>query len=393
MISAIPIGKTESGKLEFKRRDARPIDIGREVVAFFNASGGQIWWGIREDAGKAAAEDPFSDGEARRRDLQNHLIDTIEPSPKIPEEVSIDLVAAVAHGQQVMVIKVQKARGDRAPVAQIKDNGRRYWLRVADRVRTMSRAEIARTFAESRQNRDAEDLVPKRLLDARERIQKEKRPCFWMKIQPVPELRLGQIDVDDDDLRKLLMDPAATSNRHGAWTFVRELQAPISNTRGIHTGSENDGYVEIQRDGAIEFRLPLDRLHWKGKEHEIWPFALLEFPVSLMRLGGRFIGGWCPDVASVLVDCAFVGLRGWSLREGSPLSPQFPMVATGPGNFSEDDLVPMLPFRFEREQIIDEPDRCGLRLITFVYEAFGYGAEAIPPEFDRLSGKLVIPAR
>ena len=59
---------------------------------------------------------------------------------------------------------------------------------------------------------------------------------------------------------------------------------------------------------------------------------------------------------------------------------------------SEDDLDPERPFRFERDELLLEPDRCGLRLLTYVYQAFGLESDAIPPEFDRQTGRLVIPS-
>jgi len=92
MNRAIPLGKREGEKLELKGPDSRPIDIAREVVAFLNAEGGELWWGVKETDGRSAATEPFQDGDARKRDLQNHLIDTLEPSPTIPEEVDIALV-------------------------------------------------------------------------------------------------------------------------------------------------------------------------------------------------------------------------------------------------------------------------------------------------------------
>lgn len=62
MTGTTPLGQVESVRLEFKGRDARPIDIGRAVVALLNASGGNIWWGVKAEGEKATAEEPFLDG-------------------------------------------------------------------------------------------------------------------------------------------------------------------------------------------------------------------------------------------------------------------------------------------------------------------------------------------
>ena len=208
-------------------------------------------------------------------------------------------------------------------------------------------------------------------------------------VQPVPEFEL---EPQDEALAELLTNPAATGNRrNSAWNFVLELSRPKLGRHGLRNGNDDDvGYIEVQRSGAVVFKIPLERLENLDHEHQIQPYALLEFPVSVIRLAAKVLERWGPDASVVLVDFAFVGLRGWSLRRGSPQSPSGRFGP--PPEFKEfDDLVPPKPFRFKREDLIEEPDRCGLRLITFVYEAFGHPAKDIPPELDPGTGTLVLP--
>jgi Putative DNA-binding domain len=380
MNRAIPLGKRESVKLEFKGPDSRPIDIAREVVAFLNAEGGELWWGVKEADGKAAATEPFQDGEARKRDLQNHLIDTLEPSPTIPGEVDIDLVPE--GDSSIIRIQVKPAPRGRSPVAQLKDHGRRYWLRVGDRVRMMSREEIRTKFTKGS---EASQEIEQQLLADREEVRIKKKPCLWLKIVPDAEMdiRFG------DEEKALLTDPAATGNRSSGWNFIRELGYPRPFARGLRLRDEFEE-VEMFGTGTIVLSATLARLHWKGGENEIWPFALVEYPVSVMRLAAKLFEKWGSDISEILVDFAFVGLRGWTLRGGSPSAPSGRFRS--PAVYEEDnDLNPPKPFRFTREEITTEPDRCGLRLITFIYRAFGYEESAIPPEFDRKTGVLVIP--
>jgi hypothetical protein len=168
------------------------------------------------------------------------------------------------------------------------------------------------------------------------------------------------------------------------------LSRPELRSNALRQGYDENECIEIDSSGGITFRIPLGRMHWKGQPREIWPFALLEFPVSVMRLAARVLERWGGAASQVLVDFVFVDLRGWSLRGGSPRSPSGRFRE--PSIFNEaDDLKPIRAFRFARAEAITEPDRCGLRLITFIYQAFGLGAEAIPPEFDRNSGVLAIP--
>lgn len=385
MSATIPLGKAESERLEFKGKDARPMDIAREVVAFLNARGGEIWWGIREEGGRATAEDALQDAEALKRDLINHLIDTIEPSPAIPGDVTLELVPAIGEGH-VMRIKVRELTGDRAPAAQFREQGRRYWTRVGDRLRIMSREEIAAKF---RETKPTTERVEDQLLDERRQVQLEKKPRFWMKIQPSHEWDWQAFDSNDPALRDLLMNPTASGNRRDGWNVLHELKEPKLRSNGVRHGYDDEEYVELQKTGSLELRVPLERFHWKGGERELWPYALLEFPVSLFRLASKFFETWgAEQTGEVLVDFTFVELRGWSLRRGSPRRPRYGLAPEIYGEF--DHLAPPKPFRFQREEVVAEPDRCGARVIAFVYEAFGYGEDAIPPELDREKGRLVI---
>jgi hypothetical protein len=56
-----------------------------------------------------------------------------------------------------------------------------------------------------------------------------------------------------------------------------------------------------------------------------------------------------------------------------------------------DDLAWEDPLVFSLQEVIEEPDRCGFRLVRRVYEAFGFYEDAIPKEFDRKTGRLVLP--
>jgi hypothetical protein len=386
MAGVIPLGKTESHKLEFKGRDARPLDIVREVVAFLNAAGGEIWWGIKAESDRATAEEPFPDGEARKRDLQNHLIDTIEPSPRIPGEVALELVPAQGDGF-VMRIRVRQLDPGRAPAAQLKNQGRRFWIRVGNRVRVMSREEIAAQFTTAREGPSRELQA---LLEDRTIVEQSERPCFWMKIQPLPGIPDGEFNLQDSALGELLTNPGATGNRNSGWNFVLELSRPRLGRGGLRNETDRDNYVEIKRSGAVVFRTRLERLENPGRDRprELLSYPVVEFPISVLRLAAKIIESWGPKVREVFVDFAFVGLRGWSLPWRSPLSPSSRFHV--PKRFEEDNLVPPQPFRFTRDELVQEPDRCGLRLITFIYEAFGYPADAIPPEFDQRIGTLTI---
>ena len=135
------LGKAESDHLEFKEAAAlrRPANIGREVVGFLNAGGGDIWVGVEEKDGRAVGFQPIADIERARSALLDHLIDTIEP-PFRSDEVDVKCEGDLIH--------VTVKKGMRLPYAQ-RDSGRRFWIRIDHRLREMSREEIGKEFAKA----------------------------------------------------------------------------------------------------------------------------------------------------------------------------------------------------------------------------------------------------
>jgi hypothetical protein len=62
MSRRIPLGETESQKLEFKGKDALKHlpNVSRAVVAMLNTAGGDIWIGLGEEQGRAVRVDAIS---------------------------------------------------------------------------------------------------------------------------------------------------------------------------------------------------------------------------------------------------------------------------------------------------------------------------------------------
>ena len=108
-----------------------------------------------------------------------------------------------------------------------------------------------------------------------------------------------------------------------------------------------------------------------------------------MRLARLVYEGELGHDDKVAADLMLLGLRGWSLRPNSPGG--FHRL-NSPHTFTDaTDLVWDKPLLFEAQELADEPDRCGYRLVERVYEAFGFRREAIPREFDEASGRLLLP--
>jgi len=388
----VPVGKREGLRLEFKGRDSlgEPASIGREVVAMLNAEGGEVWIGVEERDGCAAAIQGIAAPERAEAVLQDHLVDTIEPSP-LPDEVRLEQVSMP--GQEAVLVVLVNPQEGRRPYAQLKGGGRHYLVRVGARIRPMSREEILSRTGVPVGAGTQRNEARRRLLEEREEIQRESREVFWIQIRPGPPQR---IDLEDTRLLDYLRDPRRTGNRQAGWGFTNPYLEPQCKPHlGLLTlGVEDEGpQTEIRQDGSIVFSAPLESLRWKRQEREIWPFALLEYPVSLFRLASALYRDLPePDGGEVVADLVFVGLQDWVLK---PYSPDTVLYRVRSGaKFQEEDLLYPEPLVFHWREVLDEPDRCAFRLVERVYKAFfgaGYQDKIIPREYDRAAGRLVLP--
>ncbi|HVR97206.1 MAG TPA: ATP-binding protein [Thermoanaerobaculia bacterium] len=383
MAIEIPLGREEDDLLEFKSREAleTPEIIGREVVAMLNAKGGEIWIGLRDENHRAVAVEPISDPEAEKRRLLNSLLDSIQP----PIHGEMDIRGVEGDTGSILQIRVAP-QDNRRPYALMKRGGWHFLRRVGDRVVPMTREDIARLFmgANSSQESRQEQAFAK-VLAARNELQRRREEIFCLRIEPTVEL---DIDLHDRQLEELLHDPRISGNRSAGWSFT-EFQCRPEIRQG-RLRVEDILSLEIRRDGGLTFTTPLSSLHWKGEEQEIWPFALLELPISAFRVA-REVYRTQPKLgpeAGVVADLILVGLKGWKLRYGSPGRWSARSLKT----FLEtDDFFLDRPLLFQGNEIETEPDRCGYRLVERIYEAFGYRRDAIPQEFNQETGRLVLP--
>jgi len=380
----------EGQRLEFKGRDALddPSGIARVVVAMLNADGGEVWIGVEEREGRAFAPQEIPEPGLAERSLRDYLVDTIEPSPR-QDEVAV-AAERVAGGATLLRVRVSPGEG-RRPYAHIKDGGRHYVVRVADRLRPMSREEILGP-ARSATPRDESAEVRRDFLREREEQQRRGKEIFWVRIQPVPGVELN---LEDETLRACLNDPTATGNRPAGWVFANaygeSVLEPHKNRRVL--GDEDARRTEVRRDGGLVFAAPMDNLKWMGYEREIWPFALLEFPTSLFRLAATLYSGKLTSRhAAVLADLALFRVGGWKLRPYSPDAAG--RLWSNAAVFRDEDLFYPDPLLFRGDEVLEEPDRCAFRLVERVYKAFfrdRYDPKMIPREYDRKSGRLVLP--
>jgi hypothetical protein len=384
------LGKTEDDHLEFKEAEAlrRPATIAREVVGFLNADGGHIWIGVKEEAGRAIELQTIPTIDRALRSLLDHLVEIVEPQFKL-DEVELTSEGGLIH------VSVRK-KGHNPPYAQ-RDGGRRFLIRIADRLREMSREEIARAFQDGSKKKDlSEEALSKTLETVRMAQHSEAlaKPQLWLRLVPTESLK---IDFTDKPTKKRfetwLMDPTATGNRRSGWDFANEYKSPCFKVDYVEHGDVTD-YMRtwITEHGQITFTLDVFALEQRvNVTRHFIPFALLEYPVSVFRLVAEILRSHAQEHADLRVVAGLVikGIRGWLLKPGSPREPV--RSSNRPKAF-EGDVLEIDPERlvFDAGNLKENPDNCGLSLVRLIYRSFGFDSDAIPREFDQKQGVLLL---
>jgi len=378
MPEQIPLGQKEGPRLEFKAAAAlrTPERIGREIVGMLNAHGGDVWIGLEEKDGVADKVGGVAEPDRAQRALLDHLIETIEPAPR--DEITIEQVRD-AEGNCVLRVRAKPVRRDGWPYAYRLRDGRYFGVRVADRLRTMSRHEIFAnsndTSAAEKRWRDGASDVAKRLDEARS----SSRPMLWLCLRPLGSMNLTLGPALDG----LFWDPVKTNNRPNGWTFVDQRARPQKKGSRIIHGDPNGRYTEVHRGGLILFSAPLDFLFWKGPERLIWPYIMIEFAVSIFKLASRLYAETPLEDDRVATQMSLLSARGWHLKAGSARSVRWQFDE--PSTLQENEATTELRMQ-QRDHIVTAPDGCAYPLIQDIYEEFGLERDDLPPEFDPVTG-------
>ncbi len=390
MDSKFPLGQREGQVLEFKSADSikKPFSISREVVAMLNAGGGEIWIGLREENGFAVEAEGLPDAKRARVDLLNHLIEVVEPRLRA-EDVHITVVDL--EGRRVLRLIVGAIQ-DHGPFAQLKEGGRHFVIRVDHRIRPMSREEVLKTDAQP-------GTSPDRLQSLRDVILKRNKPGLWTGIQPHPSLR---IDVQGSVLKSLLLDPTVSGNRMEGWSFryppVAGIQ-PTPNAERVEYGRDEFHKTTVWEDGCIEFWTTIEGLHHRSDSiKEIYPHALIEYPVSVMRLARHvYAEPGTPHPKAVSVDVALTQTDDWYLPAFPPGTYGYLESTSREKNpiyqlrqrLDDGQFLPASALRFSWDEFRESPDRAGYLLVRSIYQAFHLPEDRISHEYDRMNCRLI----
>lgn len=387
----IPLGRAEDQSLEFKSAKIleQPEKVAREVVGMLNAEGGVVWIGVREEDGLAVEIEAIENAESAKERLWDFLVDTVDPSLRADEVMieTVDLAGPGTAGAEVLRLSVMPSP-ERKPYAFVKRTAWHLPIRVGARLRPMTREEVfaARSGREVRETSDLQ-TAERQLLAWRE-DERKGRAGLWLGAVAEPRLSL---ELDSRIFVELAFDPRASGNRTIGWHFAQSQRAPVSSGDSVRWGTfhEASGYevsAEVFADGRGAFFASYEALAWKGES--LWPFTVIEFPVSAWRILSRIYHEQAESEFKVVADLALFGVDERGLRPGSPGSSRF---RTSPRFLEEGkDVLFQRPLTFSSDEVTNEPDRCGYRLVQRIYRAFGWKEDDMPAEFDRAVGRLLL---
>ncbi len=303
------------------------------------------------------------------------------------------------------ILRLQvKPNSTRRPYALLRKGGRSFWIRIEDRLRLMDREEIRKAFGSTEQSHDEQTRTEDTLKDELKELQREAggdpNGIFWLRIVPAPQFSLNLDALQSSDL---LLDPSETENRRMGQTFFLGGR-PRRQADRLVMGETDATALSIYRHDGIQLRLPLEKFHAghePGVEKPLYWLPLMEIPISVFRLLSKMLrveAFWEEPLAESTLfvsSIALFGLHGWTLRPHSPqlrqLQGWWDYLLKEPRSSSVQDLIPAKPLRFPLREVQDYPDRCGFRLVSRIYEAFGFGTDEMPREFDQKTGRLVLP--
>ncbi len=387
-----PLGRPESEQLEFKGRDSldHPERVAREVVAMLNSGGGEIWVGIAEEGGVARRIEPLDAPGQQKDRLLDCFVERIEPSPSDDEvRLSVEEVGL----DRVLLVRVRSGIG-RRPYALLGRGARAFLRRVGRRIIPMSREDLAAAFGGRDQLSEATNLQRRKS----EAVTAGKS-VIWMGLvfdRPL-DLSFASDESLRADAKMLLSDPSLSGNRVSGWTVMnwhtqgghsadRVWQAPPGSARNHEWGKWR---LTLYADGTLDYTGPLQILE-HSEARVLYPYALLEYPTSFMRLAARLLHGRDAGSRRATFDLLIQGIEGWRLWPYSPHAAGYGEEFFARPPCDEDILTLPKPLEFGGADLTERPDACAWDAIRRIYLEFGYSEEHIPREFDQERKRLRI---
>lgn len=361
-------GVRESQTLEYKREvygrgDEEVREMLRDISSIANAFGGDLLIGVEEDReGVAIALRGVENGEAEATRIVSSCLSNIDE--RIPGLRAWPI--PLHNGCYVICVRIPRSL--RAPHLVTFKGLNQFWARHDRQKAPMSIHEVRDVCLR------VEGLMERleRFLEKRKReILEESGPAPYYIVAVTPVfVGTEVVEVRDQELRELLRNPPG--QRYGGWT-VPTGDRPEPTLNGLKTEVSDWKILELFRNGHVELRVKIDQnSFWheqrvdKERQYRVLdPYALVEYPVSLLRLGKAIyacLGLTDPTVVSL----ALYNINEFALYRYATNDPV--QGYSGPKLWRKQHLeIPP-----KQVSSLDEPDKVAKGFVDRIWQAFGY---------------------
>lgn len=396
----------ERQHLEFKitvnyRDDDERLELLRDITSLANGGGGYLIIGVRDDGqGRAIKFEPSQLGDTAKitRSIaflcQDHIVERID---------GLEIRERNVRGNPLVVIRVPVS--SRVPHMITFKNRTDFYSRYEDGKREMTYGEIKDAFmgdhvalalsriqaqlsmltaepsavgSETTQQLFAIDDGQRLARITFERFKKEvgDKPFFRIAVTPaIPKPDL--IDPTDSTIKALMETPPGS--RPSGWNMdLSPAQVELFGA-GIRRGIKNYEYLELFKNGHMEFWKPLDEhFCWRQSEEELrkhptlYPYPVVEYPTTFLRLYKELVNQGRIE-SDLLINLCYLNVRGYNLLPYAPGSVGFSFKRT---TRVYDELHIILPEKRIKAEF--DPDKTAYSLIEQVYNSFGLEAKVIP---------------
>lgn len=402
--------EAERQDLEFKatidldtNRDEACLEILEDIVAMANGGGGYIVVGISEQRGtnRASGFFPITSSEINR--IHQKVSDwTVQ---HIEERIAgLELSVRKVGSSWVLLIHVPASGKPHMVTFQ---HGTKFTIRHGDRKREMKIGEIRSAFNDDYSDARLARLEyglrnigerlatsvksaapPANVFDASTArdafitrssvIEKSEKKLFWLAASP-QNLSLEAVDLNAADVLRLLQLPPG--QRSSGWNIQVVSGTPSYGTKGeLRLGDGTQGLI-LYPNGFMEFLIDLDYFNHNESVEKfaespiLYPFAVVEFPVSFIRLYAEISKFISPAPDLIQITAGFFGISNARLFAGHPQSFAYGSAMYSKPPFPDSALIIEPPIKTPPKF---KPDPVAYKLICEIYKRFGHSEDRIP---------------
>lgn len=404
--------ESEKQDLEFKAtvdleadRTAVCAEILEDIVAMANGGGGYIVVGINEERGSNRASGFFPLSKAQINKIHQAISDwSVQHISERISGLELDARAISADG---WVLLIHVPTGGKPHMVTF-NHETKFVIRHGDRKREMTIGEIRQAFnndyfgarmtrlehglrkvdervasriarsidlsASVRQATNANEAFATRFAQ----IEKLSRKLFWIAAAP-RDLSSDMLDLNAKSIVTLLKAPPG--QRYGGWNIQVVSGSPKYNSKGDLILGDDQSGLHVYPNGFTEFLIDLDYFNHNQDEEKfatnpvLYPFAVVEFPVSFVRLYAEVCKLFSPQPESVQFTAALFNIKNARLFAGHPQSVAYSFAPYQQSPFPEDNLF-IEPFLKASPNF--DPNVIAYQLIREIYKRFGHPQDHIP---------------